>query len=252
MSPKFDPAAFRFPEKAGQMIDNLIEYKFVDARTYDPSAFSKNRKSLHHETRAAEGSFYVVVFRPPSAESQKLVVTLREGKDKTKNVLFTHTEDHIAPKGRRVASKSPGPSRSPIRRSVSNKHLKAASQEKLKMGATMPVNGSSKRKLLGDTAPKSAYNQKLERESPERMPDGTLSVFDRLYPRHPVKPRSKSPAHQQPGAPKDYYIGHPDVFKELIYRVEGKPVAPKTVAFAAHPQYHPKAPPSFGHHNATQ
>ena len=132
MTPKFDAPAFGFPDNNGRLIDNLVEYKFVEAKAFDPNSFTKNRKSLHHESRAAEGSFYVLIFRVPSAESQKLVITVKDGKSGKKdgkNVIWAHTDDNIGQKQVNKGSKSPVKSRPPLRRSVSSKQLRVVSAE---------------------------------------------------------------------------------------------------------------------------
>lgn len=219
MNAKFDKARFGFDDLETKHICNLVEFKFIDSKNFEPQMLEKGKRSLHDSGRTSEGSFYVITFAVPSPESQKIVITIKDIKV-NKSPTPIRTREHL-------------PSPLKIEPKI-NKHTKNEEKpvEIRKQLLPIRVDSKSPNKIIPyfhKTQNLQTNKHRIDAGGSERVHSPRVGgevrvdyrdVVDRLHPK-----TQKSKSREKTPTAKDYYIAHPDIYREVIFKLEGKPVS---------------------------
>lgn len=238
--------SFWVSENECSQLKDFLEYKFVEAIKFDAQSYLKTRRSLHHDSRSVEGGFLFMAFNQNNDRfEEKKIITVRDIKvGKSPKLLVPITSKNVkVNQNSKTEHRYEKVSKSPERKEqFANKQVqfKSKTPEKKEKIFVQTANISP----VYSQSPNSYKMAKTDVDFKRRVdarfeevlaPIDYRQVVDRLHPKL-VKSKSPDKIGKNANKSKDYYIDHPDLYKEVIYKLEGKPKTEKTIRFYEPPK----------------
>ena len=188
----------------------------MESASFDLNNHVKKRESVVKEKENNEGNFYAILFKKEKTKVQNREFEVKEVKvNKTKKQLIPMI----------VVEKVAIAQTDPILINV-REEKNENQRSKSPVSNTRNLNPKSKERLVKTT--RDISTPKNGRTQEKTMKINVQEIVDRLHPKTQIV-NSPIRTWENKLRAKDYYIDHPDLYKEMIYRMEGKPKNDKTM-----------------------
>jgi hypothetical protein len=213
--------------EGGERVEQLQEYRFVEAGRFNRGNEKLTRKSGGGEDETWDAHFLAVYFTsesPSKGDGEGKAQAVRANNSKNRLAQTVKSPDRLLGKASPLSVRS-GDKSKHLAKEVSKSPLSAKQEGQQKGVVDKADKGKSKQRLVQTT-------RTISPNPPESTPEkakkvNVQEVVDRLHPKTQLV---NSPVRQwrEKLRAKDYYIDHPDLFREIIYKTEGKPKKDKS------------------------